>query len=179
MRDPGRPTTARQQLPSIRLYGNIKQSRLRIVLSACEMRLRTQRHERSRSQASWRSSTSCPGDGVRTGEPNPGRRRSGGQARCPRGHSREPDSGDEEAQCNPLESPLEGRRCCRRRQHRPAGRCWQAIAAQPYSILVLNKDIVEPHLDVWTEDDIKSRSKQLTEAVISIWPRPAPDAIEE
>ena len=41
-----------------------------------------------------------------------------------------------------------------------------------YSILVLNKDIVESHEESWTEDDIRERSRQLTETVISIWPRP-------
>ena len=42
-----------------------------------------------------------------------------------------------------------------------------------YSILVLNKDIVEPHPDSWTEDDIRERAKRLTDAVIAVWPRPA------
>jgi hypothetical protein len=47
-----------------------------------------------------------------------------------------------------------------------------------YSILVLNKDIVEPHVGSWTEEDIEDRAKQLTEAVMAIWPRPAPTAVE-
>jgi hypothetical protein len=47
-----------------------------------------------------------------------------------------------------------------------------------YSVLVLNKEIVESHEDAWTEDDIRERSRQLTEALIAIWPRPAPHAAQ-
>jgi len=42
-----------------------------------------------------------------------------------------------------------------------------------FSILVLNKEIVEPHPESWTEDDIRERGKQLADTVISVWPRPA------
>jgi hypothetical protein len=35
----------REQLPSIRLYGNVKQPRLRVILSALELRRRSARHE--------------------------------------------------------------------------------------------------------------------------------------
>jgi Protein of unknown function (DUF1524) len=35
----------RERLPNIRLYGNVKQSRLRMILSALELRYRTARHE--------------------------------------------------------------------------------------------------------------------------------------
>ncbi len=41
-----------------------------------------------------------------------------------------------------------------------------------FSILVLNKDIVDPHVLAWTEDDIRARSNTLTETVIAIWTRP-------
>jgi hypothetical protein len=42
-----------------------------------------------------------------------------------------------------------------------------------YSLLVLNKEIVERHPESWTEYDIRERAKQLTDSVISVWPRPA------
>ena len=35
----------REHLPSIRLYGNVKQSRLRVILSALELHRRSTRHE--------------------------------------------------------------------------------------------------------------------------------------
>jgi hypothetical protein len=47
-----------------------------------------------------------------------------------------------------------------------------------YSVLVLNKDIVDHHEDRWTEDDILDRAGQLTEAVIAIWPRPVPVPVQ-
>ena len=42
-----RPTDydVRKQLPAIRLYGNVKQPRLRLILTTVELRRRTVRHE--------------------------------------------------------------------------------------------------------------------------------------
>jgi hypothetical protein len=45
-----------------------------------------------------------------------------------------------------------------------------------FSLLVLNKDILSQHPDAWTEDDITARSAVLTAAVCQVWPGPAHDA---
>ncbi|HWL01734.1 MAG TPA: DUF262 domain-containing HNH endonuclease family protein [Microbacteriaceae bacterium] len=41
-----------------------------------------------------------------------------------------------------------------------------------FSLLVLNKQIVDAHPLAWTDDDIEARATQLTEAIIAVWPGP-------
>lgn len=40
-----------------------------------------------------------------------------------------------------------------------------------YSLLVLNKEIVQQHLESWSEDDIKARGLAMTKDIAAIWPR--------
>jgi hypothetical protein len=47
-----------------------------------------------------------------------------------------------------------------------------------YNLFALNKEIVDPHEDGWTEADIRERSKKLAQRVTKIWPRPASPAPE-
>jgi hypothetical protein len=47
-----------------------------------------------------------------------------------------------------------------------------------FSLLVLNKQIVQDHLDSWTESDIKVRSRHITESITAVWPGPAMDVQE-
>lgn len=42
-----------------------------------------------------------------------------------------------------------------------------------FSLLVLNKEIVQSHEHFWCDDDILSRSEHLAEAVCEIWRRPS------
>jgi hypothetical protein len=42
-----------------------------------------------------------------------------------------------------------------------------------FSLLVLNKEIVQDHLEGWTEADIRQRSKRITEAITTVWPGPS------
>jgi len=41
-----------------------------------------------------------------------------------------------------------------------------------FSLLVLNKKIVDDHEAEWTEDDIRARSTELAKTITLIWPRP-------
>ena len=41
-----------------------------------------------------------------------------------------------------------------------------------FSLLVLNKEILQDHEDSWDDNDIVSRSKHLVEAICEIWHRP-------
>jgi hypothetical protein len=41
-----------------------------------------------------------------------------------------------------------------------------------FSLLVLNKEIVQEHADAWSDDDIVARSRLLAEAICTIWARP-------
>ena len=43
-----------------------------------------------------------------------------------------------------------------------------------HSELKLNAKLVAGHEDAWTEQDIHERTKQLTELILAIWPRPEP-----
>jgi hypothetical protein len=47
-----------------------------------------------------------------------------------------------------------------------------------YSLLVLNKSLVGDHPDAWTDDDIRQRSREMTERLCAIWPREAVAAPE-
>jgi hypothetical protein len=39
-----------------------------------------------------------------------------------------------------------------------------------YSVLILNKDIVDPHVAAWTESNIADRNISLARAVSTVWP---------
>ena len=43
---------------------------------------------------------------------------------------------------------------------------------QQFSLLVINKEIVDEHADHWSEDDIIERGRALTDDIIEIWPGP-------
>lgn len=43
-----------------------------------------------------------------------------------------------------------------------------------FSLLVLNKRIVIDHVEEWTDDDITKRSKAIAETICSVWPGPHP-----
>lgn len=43
---------------------------------------------------------------------------------------------------------------------------------QKYSLLTLNKQIVDEHPEAWTEADIAERGKALAEDIVAIWPGP-------
>ena len=40
-----------------------------------------------------------------------------------------------------------------------------------YSLLVLNKELVQEHADAWTDDDITARGLVITTDIAVIWPR--------
>jgi hypothetical protein len=165
----------REQLPAIRLYGNVKQPRLRVVLSALELRSRSDRHETVTLPAKLEIEHIMP-RGWRTYW---GSDIQGNAERAAKRDIRVNTLGNLTLVTKKLNGSL---------SNRPWGDADAAVVASTgreagigkrsllnrYSILVLNKDIVESHEDSWTEGDIQERSRQLTEAIISIWPRPTP-----
>jgi hypothetical protein len=40
-----------------------------------------------------------------------------------------------------------------------------------YSLLVLNKEIVQEHQEAWTEEDITARGQAIAKDIAAIWPR--------
>lgn len=174
------PTDAqvRETLPSTRLYGNVKQPRLRVLLSAVELARRSVLHEQLSlpehleiehvMPRGWRThwGTDITGDAERA--------------------AKRDVLVDTVGNLTLVTKKLNGTL---------ANRPWrdeEAAAVAPtgseagvgkrsllnrFSLLVLNKEIVEPHPEAWTEADIRKRAEQLTETVITIWPRPAPGTL--
>ncbi len=163
----------REQLPSIRLYGNVKQPRLRVILSALELRLRTARHE----------SVSLPEKlEIEHVMPRGWRTYWGGDIQgdaemAAKRDVRVDTLGNLTLVTKKLNGTLSNRpwrdsdAAVVATTGREAGLGKRSLLNQ-YSVLVLNKDIVDAHEDGWTENDIRERSRQLTEDLISIWPRP-------
>jgi hypothetical protein len=164
----------RLQLPPMRLYWNVKQPRLRVILSAIELKRRTERHENVTLPATleiehimprgWRTywGTDIEGD-----------------TELARKRDILVDSlGNLTLVTKKLNGTLSNRpwrdadAAVVATTGRDAGVGKRSLLNR-YSLLVLNKDIVEPHEDSWTEDDIRERARRLTDDVISIWPRPA------
>jgi hypothetical protein len=163
----------REELPSMRLYGNVKQPRLRVLLAAIETRLRTARHE----------SVSLP-DHLEIEHVMPrgwrtywGNDIQGDHDRAIRRDVLVDTLGNLTLVTKKLNGSLSNRpwRDADAKVTAatgPEAGVGKRSLLSRYSILVLNKELVDPHPDEWTEADIRTRADVLTEAVISIWPRP-------
>lgn len=162
------------QLPGIKLYGNVRQARLRVVLEALEMQMRTQRHEAVTVPVKLSVEHVMP--------------------QAWRSHwDSDPKLSPEDAAIRDklvntlgnltlVTSDLNGTL-----SHRP----WtdsetarlrtsgenmglgKRSLLNKYSVLLLSRDIVDNHPDAWNEDDIRERSKRLAEVLCEVWPRPA------
>jgi len=164
------------QLPHVRAYGQIRQQRLRVVLSAVERQWRTERHEDVPLPArleiehvmprQWRTYWGGPD----TSDPQRAARRS--QLVDTLGNltlvtqklngtlSNRPWTDSETSTV-----PAKGR---------DAGKGKRSLLGR-FSLLVLNKKIVDDHQNEWTEDDIRARGAELADTITRIWPRPALD----
>lgn len=169
----------REQLPAIRLYGNVKQSRLRVILSELEMHRRSTRHESVTPPArleiehimprGWRTywGSDIEHDAERAAERD----------------IRVDTLGNLTLVTKKLNGTLSNRpwrdadAAVVASTGREAGIGKRSLLNR-YSLLALNKDIVEQHEEAWTENDIRERSRQLTESVIAVWPRTAPAATQ-
>lgn len=161
-------------LPGIKLYGNVRQARLRVVLEALELKMRTQRHE---------AVTVPPKLSVEHVMPQAWRSHWDPQPKL----SPE-EAADRDRLVNTLgnltlvTSDLNGTL-----SHRPwtdsetaqlktAGEnkgLGKRSLLNKYSVLLLSRDIVDNHVDGWTEDDIRKRSVKLAEVLCEVWPRPS------
>jgi len=164
-------------LPGTRLYGNVRQSRLRVVLGALEKRLRTERHEDVKLPPALEIEHVMPQSWQAHWDESPPLLPEDSAARNKLVHS----LGNLTLVTQKLNGPL---------SHRP----WTdeaAMVAAPtgkdaglgkrsllkrYSLLVLNKDIVEGHPAEWTDADIADRGSGMTAKLCAIWPRHAPSS---
>lgn len=168
-----------RQLPAMRLYGNIKQSRLRLVLSAVELKRRNERSEPVSVPDRLEVEHVMP-QGWRTYW---GKDIQGDPDRAAKRDVLVNSLGNLTLVTQKLNGTLSNRPWRDEEATIVAGTGSDAVIGKRalinrYSLLVLNKEIVEGHEGRWTEEDIRERAKQLTEAIISIWPRPAPPPAE-
>lgn len=159
-------------LPGIKLYGNVRQARLRVVLEALELRMRTHRHE---------SVTIPPKLSVEHVMP---------QAWRSYWDSEPPLSPEAAAERDKLVNTLGNLTLVTSElnstlSHRP----WTDIEVEQlkmvgenkglgkrsllnkYSVLLLSREIIDNHSDAWAEADIASRSVRLTGVLCEVWPR--------
>lgn len=159
------------QLPGIKVYGNIKQQRLRTILSGVELQLRTQKHEDVSLPAKldiehvmpqgWRTYWQ---DGI-LHDPEA----------CAERDFRINTIGNLTLVTKSLNSTL-------------SNRPWRDVDAvvapgtgedkglgkrsllNKYSVLALSRPIVDDHADEWTDGDILKRSKTIAATIAAAWP---------
>ncbi len=164
-------------LPKIKAYGSIKQQRLRSVLSAIEQFLRTERHE----------SVSLPAQlDVEHVMPQGWRSHWGADVADDLAGRLHRDSlvntlGNLTLVTSSLNTALSNRPWTDQAaahtalKGRDAGLGKRSLLSR-YSTLVLNKWIVDGHIDAWTDTDIEARSAILATLVCATWPGPSSDA---
>lgn len=158
--------------PRYRVYGQIRQNRLRVILEGVESQLRTERHEKVSLPADLQIEHLMPQQWRRYWDTTPPMGDEDAAAvskavdclgnltlttgKLNGSLSNRPWT-DEETQ----EAVPEG-------QRRGIGK--RSLISQ-FSLLALNKEIVDNHPDEWTVDDIEKRSVHLLEKVCQAWPR--------
>jgi hypothetical protein len=159
------------ELPTVKVYGNIKQQRLRAVLAAVELQLRTERHEEVSLPTKleiehvmpqgWRSYWD---DGVAKDL----------EAATRRDHLVN-TLGNLTLVTKKLNGALSNRPWTDEAAllvaptGKDAGKGKRSLLNR-YSVLLLNKDIVDPHGSAWTDQDIAARNSRIAEVVSVVWP---------
>lgn len=159
-------------LPQMRLYSNVRQSRLRVILGGIEKQLRSERHEDVNLPSKLEIEHVMPRSWKAHWDTDPPLSPEEAAARSNRvdslgnltlvtqklngSLSHRPWTNDEAAVVAPT--------------GKEAGLGKRALLGQ-YSLLVLNKALVDEHPDWWTDDDIDERSRSMTERICAVWPR--------
>ena len=161
-------------LPTIKLYGNVRQARLRVVLEALELQMRTQRHE---------AVTIPPKLSVEHVMPQAWR-----SHWDPKPKLAPEEAADRDKLVNTIgnltlvTSDLNGTLSHRPWTDSETGQLktsgenkglGKRSLLNKYSVLLLSRDIVDNHAEAWTEDDIRQRSVKLAEVLCDVWPRPS------
>jgi hypothetical protein len=165
------------QLPSLKLYGNIRQSRLRVVLEAVERKLRSDFHEDVSLPPKLEIEHIMP-QGWRT-HWNPEPRLSLEDA--DRRDQRIQTLGNLTLVAKSLNGALSNRpwtdvEAAGMATGGQAGRGKRSLLAD-YSLLVLSKEIINEHPDAWTDEDIETRGVRLTHHICEVWPGPPVDIV--
>ena len=163
------------QLPGAKVYGNIRQSRLRVILAAVEQYLRDQStmYEPIRVLPNGLEIEHVMPRGWRT-----------------HWDTKPPLAPDLAAQRDRAVNTIGNLTLVTKSLNGSlSNRPWTDAAAvgmseggrpnlgkrsllKDFSLLVSNKEIVDCHVESWTEQDITARSNEITQAICAIWPRP-------
>ncbi|WP_329484221.1 DUF262 domain-containing HNH endonuclease family protein [Kribbella sp. NBC_01484] len=159
-------------LPAVRLYGNVRQARLRIVLGAVEQLLRTERHEAVALPPKLEIEHVMPQKWHTYWDPEPKLTPEDATARDRRINT----LGNLTLVTKSLNGSL---------SHRPwtdkeadglkAGgdaNLGKRSLLDKYSLLVLSKDLIHNHPDAWTDAAIEARAIELTAYICDVWPGP-------
>ena len=161
-----------EDIPTSKLYGNIRQNRLCIVLSAVEEKRRSERNEDVTLPVNLQIEHVMP-QKWRTYWPD--------------GIANDPSaSGNRDRLVQTIGNlTLLTGRLNASLSNRPWLDSDAAVAApngpeagkgkrsliDKYSLLVLNKEIVQEHQEAWTEEDITARGQAIAKDIAAIWPR--------
>ena len=163
-----------QTLPTLKIYGQIKQSRLRAVLGEVE-------HHR-RSLTPMHEAVPVPsGLSIEHVMPQEWRTHWDGDPKLDQDAARHRDAlvnclGNLTLTTQSLNSSLSNRPWTDTAaegltQGGQSGKGKRSLL-QSFSLLVLNKTIVDGHESAWTEDDISARSRALTADIVAVWKGP-------
>ncbi len=163
------------QIPSIKMYGNIRQSRLRVVLGAVEEHLRT--------KSTLYEAVMLPrGLEIEHVMPQGWRNHWDTMPPLPPEAAANRDRyvntiGNLTLVTKSLNESLSNRpwtdaEAAGLKEGGEPGKGKRALL-DAFSLLVLNKDLLKDHADAWTDDDIIERSKKLAVAICEVWPGPA------
>jgi len=163
------------QLPALRLYGNLRQDRLRVILGAVEQHLRTRdsRYEAVQLPSGLEIEHVMPQGWRYHWDTEPGL----GLEAAAKRDGLVNTLGNLTLVTKSLNGSLSNRpwtdtEAAAMKEGGEAGKGkWSLLDS--FSLLVLNKQILNGHLDDWTEDDIARRSTDLTTAICEVWPGPS------
>ncbi|MFI9636681.1 DUF262 domain-containing protein [Nocardia sp. NPDC051929] len=162
-----------EYLPTLRIYKTIRQSRLRVVLEAIEQRLRSERHESVSLSGPLQIEHVMPQKWQQHWDQQP------------------PLTGEAARERDRLVNTLGNLTLVTQKlngslSHRPwtdsetqliaptgreAGKGKRSLLSK-FSLLVLNKELIDDHPDAWTDTDIVKRSAELTRLICQEWPGP-------
>lgn len=160
------------ELPRVKLYGNVRQSRLRVVLGAIESRLRDQRHEDVSLPDRLEVEHIMPRDWRSHWRGSLGTELWADQERDQIIHT----LGNLTLTTQRLNSALSNRPWTdeEARVVAPtgidAGKGKRSMLNK-FSILAINKAVVDEHPEKWTEEDIRARSAGICSLICEVWPR--------
>ncbi len=160
-------------LPALRIYKTIRQSRIRVVLEAIEQRLRSERHESISLSGPLQIEHVMPQKWQQNWDHQP------------------PLTGEAARERDRLVNTLGNLTLVTQKlngslSHRPwtdaeaqsvaptgreAGKGKRSLLSK-FSLLVLNKELIDDHPDAWADTDIAKRSAELTRLICQEWPGP-------